>query len=162
MSRTKLIKTPRTIKRINSLIACTLLTGVRQYQKKLKMIFYEHIFNFKIALVKQEGKFSLIRMLTMGYNLFRKRQVVKCDITCSESLTTQQQRFVSVWGSATWDTKWEMKYKLQSITRHEITLGIKSSFIDTLHWEKTVSAQKKSLWETQAGSFLLLSSFCNQ
>lgn len=96
MSRTKLIKTHKTIKRINSLIACTLLSGVRQYQKELEMIFYEYTSNFKMVLVKQGGKFSLIRMLTIGSNLFRKCQDVKCGITCSESLTTQQQRFVSV------------------------------------------------------------------
>lgn len=93
MSITKLINTPRKFRRINSLIACTLLPGVRQYQKELEMIFYT--FNFKMALMKEGRKFSLVRMLTIGYNLFRKRQVVKCGVTRSESLTTQQQRFVN-------------------------------------------------------------------
>lgn len=60
------------------------------------MIFYEPTFNFKMALMKQGGKFSLIRLLTIGYNLSRKRQVVKCGVTRSESLTTQQQRFFNV------------------------------------------------------------------
>lgn len=94
MSRTELIKTPRNIKRIISLVAGTLLPRVRQYQKELEMIFYEH--TFEMALMKQGGKFFLIRVLTISYNLFRKHQVVKCGITRSESLTTLQQRLVNV------------------------------------------------------------------
>lgn len=137
MSRTKLIKTPRNIKRINSLIAWTLLPRVRQYQKELEMIFYEHTFSFKMALMKEGGKFSLIRMLTTGYNLFRNVRLWNVALHVLNHWQLSSKGLSMSWGSVTWDTKWEMKYKWQSITGHKITLGKKGdSFIDTLHWEK--------------------------
>lgn len=70
------------------------------------MIFYEHIFNFKMALMKLGGKILLDQNVkTIGYNPFRKGQVVKSGVTRSESLTTQQPRIVNVYGSVTRDTK---------------------------------------------------------